>query len=294
VSKAPNPSELEQPPASRRARLARSLRFLRRVPGWPRIAGGLVPAAARGSFVAINDGVVFAGDLASHLDRHVYLFGGYEQEEIALFLSRVARERRGLVLDVGANVGVHSLAFAGAFREVHAFEPNPALWDAFERNRALNGFENVRLHRLGLADRDATLTLRLIDKPNLGLGTFSTIEQYDLPLKAAADCRVAAGDAYIEKEGLGRVDAIKIDVQGFEPEVLRGLRGVLARDRPLVWFELGIATAAQLATRADIERLFPYPVEVLRMSDEGFPRRVLRLRACPATPPPGDYLALPT
>ena len=96
--------------------------------------------------------MVFAGDLGSYLDRQVYLFGGYESAQIRCFLSRIPAGRHRTILDVGANAGTHSLAFARVFETVLAFEPNPMLWPQFEQNMVLNGLTNVRLHKLGLAD----------------------------------------------------------------------------------------------------------------------------------------------
>jgi FkbM family methyltransferase len=244
------------------ARFVRSLRFFRNAVGWYRLANWLVPSDARGGFVVINDGIVFAGDIESFIDRQMYLFGNYDEFAILDFISCVAESRRGVVLDIGANVGTHSLAFARHFQQVHSFEPNPTLWPAFERNISLNNLKNVTLHKVGLADRAEQLTLYLTDKSNYGLGTFSTVEQYDLPLRASATCNVVVGDTYLLEHNISHVDAVKVDVQGFEPEVLRGLHDLLAHCRPVVWFELSTATHMKLSNCAQLEQLFPYPIEV--------------------------------
>jgi len=73
--------------------------------GWERMATLLAPPGAPGAFLVLNPTGYFAGDLSSWIDRRMYVFGGYEQDSIRAFLSMLPADRRGIVLDVGANVG---------------------------------------------------------------------------------------------------------------------------------------------------------------------------------------------
>lgn len=277
-----------------RARVARALRPLRRFRGWTRVVNSVVPGSISGEFLVINDGLAFAGNLGSFLDRNVYLFGGHEGEEIELFLSLVPAERRGIILDIGANAGTHSLQFARAFGHVHSFEPNPALWAQFERNIALNQLSNVTLHRVGFADRDAQLPFYMIEKPNLGLGTFSNADQYDMPLIEVGSAPVVRGADYLANHGIGPVDAIKIDVQGLEVEAIRGLMPVLQRDRPYLWFELGSATRQVLCSREALKHLIPFRHEawLVDLRRALLTHRVA-LAPAPADLPEGDYIITP-
>jgi len=224
----------------------------------------------------------------------VHLFGGYESAQIRCFLSRIPAERHGTILDIGANAGTHSLAFARVFETVHAFEPNPMLWPQFERNMELNGLTNVRLHKLGLADRDSELTLHLIDKPNYGLGTFSTVEQYDLPLRPAVTCPIRHAGNYLAEIGAGPVDAVKIDVQGFEPEVLRGLHNILKRYRPVIWCEIGSATSAKIATTSELSELVPFGFHCFEIASRSdWAGNSVGLRERSGDLPRADYMLIP-
>lgn len=276
------------------ARIVRALRPLHRVPGWGRVANRLIGPDATGAFEVENQTGRFAGDLSSFIERKVYLFGGYEEDQIAAFLALVPPDRRRTILDIGANVGTHSVAFARHFAEVHAFEPNPALWARFDRNIQANELTHVRLHRLALGERDGELPFFTTSNSNAGLGTLSTVEQYDLPLRAAGSAKVARGDRYLDAEGIGAIDAIKVDVQGFEPEVLRGLAAVLARDLPIVWFEVGTGTATSVGTRDAAKALFPFECRFLRFQP---PNGLFRRSSClvPAADElvPGEYIAVP-
>jgi FkbM family methyltransferase len=245
------------------AQLVRSLRRMHRVRGWRRLASALVPAALDHDFVIANDGVRFAGTLSSYIDRQTYLFGQYEQDLIDLFLGQVAdRARSGVLLDVGANVGTHSLAFARAFRAVHAFEPNPLLWQAFELNLELNRISNVTLHRVGLGASSAVLPLYGAGRTNQGLGTFLTVEQYSRPLERLCEARIEAASDYLDAQGISAIAAVKIDVQGYEPAVLCGLRRILERTRPAVWCEIGDGTLREIDSRSALASFFPYAVEI--------------------------------
>jgi FkbM family methyltransferase len=158
----------------------------------------------------------------------------------------------------------------------------------------LNGLANVRLHKLGLADRDSELTLHLIDKPNYGLGTFSTVEQYDLPLRPFATCPIRHAGNQIAEIGVARVDAVKIDVQGFEPEVLRGLAEILHRDRPVVWCEIGAGTLATIATASDLLTLAPFGFRCFKLaSNSRWRTDSIELRAVSGDLPNGDYVLMP-
>jgi len=236
------------------ARVMRSLRLFSNVRGFLPLANRLTPHA--GEFVVKNKGLIFAGKLNSYIDRMVYMTGGYEREYIAAFLSMVPRKR--IVLDIGANAGTHTVAFGQAFQTVHAFEPHPVMFAQLERNIALN-HTNAIAHPIGLGDEPGSFPLYESRSENKGLTTF-LVEELDEGSRAeAAWARIETAD------GLGlpdEIDAVKIDVQGFEAQVLRGMQGILMRNKPVVWLEITHGT--QVATVHDIRALMPYPIKVFR------------------------------
>jgi len=282
-------------PANWRYRVTRWFRVFRKFRGWRRLADIIAPPGIEGRFVVINDDVVFEGNLSSYIDRQVYLFGKYEEERIKLFFTRIPQSRRNVILDIGANVGTHTILFAKEFKQVHSFEPNPTLWASFERNAELNSLNNVILHKAGLADVDALQPFYLIAKNNMGLGTFSSVEQYDLPLEVVGNFRILNGDSYVKSLGLNNIDAIKLDVQDYEPEVLRGLVEALRKHQPIVWLEHGGGTKMKLSTVKDIKGLFPYDVDIFQMASQNriFTNMFYLMEAPEGVLPLGDYLVIP-
>jgi len=224
------------------ARLVRTLRTMRRIRGWRRLAAAMLPDELDGEFEVLNKYGIFAGNLNSYIEREIYLMGGYEEGQIEAFLNIVPHDCRGTILDIGANVGTHSIAFARNFKQVHAFEPNEKLWRAFERNKSINGITNVWLHKMGLGAARGSVPFYSIAKDNLGLGTALPVEQYDLPLQQIGTINIEVGDQVVRRQ-IGEVNAMKIDVQGFEPQVLEGLKDTLRNFQPILWVEISTGMA---------------------------------------------------
>jgi FkbM family methyltransferase len=279
---------------SPQARVARALRGMAVVRGWRRVASKL--AGDAGNFRVSNQGVWLEGGIDSYVERQAYLFGGYERREIELFLAAIPADRRRTILDIGANIGTHSLSFAKAFANVHAFEPNPLVVDRLRRNVALNRAENIEVHQVGLSDVAGTLDLYAPDSANQGLGTFLEAEQYDRALVRVGSAEIAVGDAYVANlAGGATIDAIKCDVQGFEVPVFRGLAETIMRDRPIIWVEIGSGAHTVEQEIRQLLPLLPKPARYLRMSaahSGPFTRSIL-VETTEQDLAAGDYIVMP-
>jgi FkbM family methyltransferase len=223
------------------------------------------------------------------------LYGDYENLLIEKFLNLTAKTKQRIVLDIGANIGQHSMNFSGAFDQVHSFEPNPKLWPKFENNMSLNKNYNVTLHKCGLANEDAEIPFYNIDTGNEGLGTFSDIEQYDQSLEMTGKLTVVRGDDFLQTIDVEQVDAMKIDVQGFEGEVLLGLRQTICANHPIIWLELGAATKMDLSSFDNVQGVFPYPIRLFQLehSLQLMIRRINLKEMGDGELPIGDYIVCP-
>lgn len=148
---------------------------------------------------------------------------GYEPKVMA-FLQAAVREG-DTVWDVGANVGQFARMFSdmvGPQGHVVAFEPAPS---CFETLRArTNECANVQVLNVGLADVEARLPMHMGDDPEATIHTFLPTRE-DTP--RTMELTVYAGDALRQARSLPTPNVLKIDVEGFEPEVLRGLDATL-------------------------------------------------------------------
>jgi FkbM family methyltransferase len=180
-------------------------------------------------------------DLREGIDFSIFLMGGFELRTIAAYGAIL---RPGSVaLDIGANIGAHALPLAelvGPSGRVLAFEPTSFAYAKLRRNLSLNPHlePRVRAFQMMLVANDAEA---------LPEALYSS-----WPLEVSADvhpklrgrlmstdgARAASLDAILEREAIGRVDFIKLDVDGYECEVLRGASRTLKQRRPVLIMEI--------------------------------------------------------
>ena len=186
------------------------------------------------------DGRRYRGNLDDFIDRHIYFTGAYAPAELG-FLDQAARALRNTqaevtFIDIGANCGQHSLFMSRRADRVIAFEPSAEAADRLAANLALNGISNVALFRIALGDRDHTAQLGSGMPGNSG--SRSLTWTLDAEQNENVEVRHAADFLDSPSVGLTRMDIIKLDVEGYEKAVLKGLSPLLKRDRPILLFEL--------------------------------------------------------
>jgi FkbM family methyltransferase len=204
-------------------------------------------------------GKTYVGYLNNYLDWTVYYYGVYERPLMRLMGDLL--KRGSVVMDVGANVGHHSLYFSTRASEVHAFEPYAPLRPYIEEKIARNEITNVRIHPFGLGEKNESLPFFMPEGSNQATGSF--IEAH-LPGRPMTTLEVRRGDDF--GASLDRLDFVKIDVEGFEAPVLRGLRETFERLRPIVLFEYSDATREQLQDLPAITALFPAGYSIYAIS----------------------------
>lgn len=159
--------------------------------------------------------------------RFPYYIGGYQArlDDLARKYAHppAVRVRPGdVVLDVGAHLGEFSLAAARTASRVVAFEPDPTCAEALRRNIA--GVSNVELHEQLLWREEGDMDFHLA--PDNGDSSAFTPDRRS-PLRGSVTLRARTLDQMVETLGLPRVDFLKLDAEGAEPEVLAGARTTL-------------------------------------------------------------------
>jgi FkbM family methyltransferase len=182
------------------------------------------------------DGVHYALETEDIIDYRIAYLSAHAGALVE-YLDRIVGGRRAAVLwDVGANVGSVSLPLARRRRDlcIESFEPSPTVATRLRRNLALNGdlAARIRLHEIALCDRVGFVDFYPSAEPgNSGVGTLMpSANTQATPVRVDAH----TGDALIAAGAARPPDAIKIDVEGFEYEVLCGLRQHLTRRRDAV------------------------------------------------------------
>jgi len=164
---------------------------------------------------------------------HVNADGFYEKRPLDLtfrFLQPLLPEfANGLALDIGANIGNHSVYFDRFFARVLAFEPNPMTFQLLRFNAANS--RHVVAHNFGLGDAAGTFVMR-DNEMNVG-GVFidqsasQPADGISVEVKRLDDCGLP----------LDTLCLMKLDVEGFEPRVLHGGRETIAAHEPIILLE---------------------------------------------------------
>ncbi|AYQ30271.1 MULTISPECIES: FkbM family methyltransferase [unclassified Polaromonas] len=173
--------------------------------------------------------------------------GVYEPEELRLLTDAIGYLKPApVLLDVGANIGVHTLEFARHSArtggQVHAFEAQRILHGMLCGNVALNNHLNVRCHHAAVGAETGELEMPAIDygRPtsfgSIELGTRSQREPIGQELQWSGTGEKVALIT-LDSLALPRVDLIKIDVEGMEQAVLQGARQTLLRCHPVLSIE---------------------------------------------------------
>lgn len=176
------------------------------------------------------------------LGQEILVRGVYEGDELEILFSYLLKDdlpsyRQSVALDVGGNIGNHALFFAPFFRTVLSFEPNPVVFRVLCANLALNRVENVEAFEIGLSDADQKAEFSQLEDENLGSSALSRHVPQSAK-RSVVEVELRRGDTFLETvESAGPVGLIKVDVEGHELWVLRGLEGTIQRDHPSIIFE---------------------------------------------------------
>jgi FkbM family methyltransferase len=182
-------------------------------------------------------------------------WNGFESETLPLFFRLAGRAR--VTLDVGAHIGLFALlaAHASSAGRVYAFEAMPAIARRLVLNVELNGLTNVECIACAVDDREGAAAF--FYSTGLGLPAESSLRrectEAFLHFSTVGEIRetrvpVVTLDGFVRERGLLHVDLVKLDTEGTEPRVLRGMADTMRRDHPALVCEVvrGFETEGEL------------------------------------------------
>ena len=154
------------------------------------------------------------------------VFMGARQDHVGRDVIIAPLKEGDVFVDVGANCGAYSLFAArnvGRTGRVIAIEPMPEMLARLRFNIGLNGFDNIDVVPTAVGPAAGTATL-FVDESRRGLSSMSKLEG-STPLKVP----ITTLQAVIERAGVDRIDALKIDIEGFEDRALLPFVGTAPR-----------------------------------------------------------------
>ena len=205
-----------------------------------------------------SDGLSFRVVPNDQVSRALYVSGTYEPHTLAM-LRRFVRPGHVFV-DVGANAGVFSLVashYVGRSGRVFSFEPSQREYQRLCDAVSLNGIGDIVTPlQAAVGARAGREVLRVASEPHSGLNTLGSDFPYkDVAVSALEQVEVTTLDDCARDRSLGRIDVIKIDIEGAEAAALAGAAESLRRYRPVLILEVfSRSLALNGSSVADVQR----------------------------------------
>lgn len=181
--------------------------------------------------------------------RLTYYFGVSEPELFSFYEEFL---KPGMVVaDAGANIGLHTLFFAkrvGPLGSVYAFEPGAAAFKRLQAHVKRNQLSNVHCFHCALGAAEGRVSLVEIEEDS----SRNFVANDPLTFGADNEVKLRPLDQVLREAAVEKVDFLKLDVEGFEPEVLKGAIGYLSRQEiRVLQLELDERSLARSGSTAD-------------------------------------------
>lgn len=166
------------------------------------------------------------------IQRYIFERKKFFEQNILLELLEYLPEKDAVILDIGANIGNHTLYWAGlcGAKTVYSFEPVKSTFEILSKNIELNGLQDkVKLFNLALSDEKTTCCMNCYTETNIGGVSVRKSSSGDLAMERLDNINI------VEE----KVDFVKIDVEGHELFVLNGALETLRKYKPVIFIETG-------------------------------------------------------
>ena len=192
--------------------------------------------------VITKNGVTFEIDINEGIELHLFLFGNFQKHVLENKVVKIPAD--GIILDIGANSGIMSLFFANKIENgfVHAFEPTDYAIKKLSKNLELN--PNLK-NRIKV--NQAFVSSKVEFKSELEAYSSWPIKSKDAKhnihggvKKSSKGISSITVDQYCVDNKLNKLTLVKIDTDGHEYEVLKGMKVAISKFRPQIIFEIGI------------------------------------------------------
>jgi FkbM family methyltransferase len=176
--------------------------------------------------VTIPEGVLYL-DPSDPVISGALTLGIFESFETNVF--RQLLQPGMVVADIGANIGYYSIIAARHVGEkgmVYAFEPEPVSRSFLEKNVRENDYKNVQISDVAVGDKQGTVKLH-VSKTNKGNHSIVPLKRRAREFSKAIDVATISFDGFCKQNHISSVDLVKIDVEGAEELVLKGMQDAL-------------------------------------------------------------------
>lgn len=167
----------------------------------------------------------------------IWLGDGFESLTISLIKKYV--KKGDIVLDIGANIGMYSILISriiGHTGKVYAFEPDPTTAYYLKENLRLNNCLNVVVLQLALSEENGKI---ILNKPEGSGDSFNYISKTETENQSNDSIGAIRLDDFLEANKIGRIDFVKMDIEGAELLCMKGAKEImLAKLKPVIVTEV--------------------------------------------------------
>ena len=169
------------------------------------------------------------------IQQNIFFLGCYEDAELKVLSNHLKPD--SVFIDIGANFGLYSLIASQYISEkgtIFSFEPFPENYKSLCTNLSLNNLQRITAENTAVGSETGTLKLYYnSQEKNLGMVSSNQTQNSDF-MTVNKTCL----DDYLKSKSLEKITFIKIDVEGFEYEVLQGMKQTLQQYNPIILIEV--------------------------------------------------------
>ena len=186
-------------------------------------------------------GIYLVGDINEPMDKEIYLFKEYENEQIKSLTKEIKKNNFSHFIDIGANSGVYSLIINKKFKniKIRSFEPIPKSIKKFIVNLGQNQkLKNIKIYKFGLSNKSGSLLMKSQVRSNyIQTGGFRVVSKNEkLNNFHTEKALFKVGDNVLIFKNKNVV--LKVDTEGHEEFVLKGLKKFLIKNKILLQIEI--------------------------------------------------------
>jgi FkbM family methyltransferase len=172
-----------------------------------------------------------------YITSQILCYGLHERDLLYFILSKIpSKYLKGQCLDVGANIGNHTLFFSRFYNKIHSFEPVLSTFKALDLNITINNKANkVNLYNVALSNIKGSVRFFEFINGDIGCSRIATSLEDKPNDSIEYSVEVRKGDDYFES--YVDISLIKIDAEGHEFNILKGLSNTIKSNMPFIIFE---------------------------------------------------------
>ncbi len=170
---------------------------------------------------------------SEHIQQQLFWYGYYEKDAILTWEQMINADT--IVLDIGANTGYYSIIAAKKARHIYAFEPGSINRKKLEENTGLNKLVNITILPYAISDQKGMAELFISGKDNTGMNSLAQPGNFSGEKEIVS---VETIDNWVAENRIPGISIVKIDVEGLEMQVLRGMQTIIEEQKPVIFIEI--------------------------------------------------------